>query len=659
LENYRSCRGQQGRAAVQKRFFDRMQMKIPGSKYKLNLSAKLAIHLVLSMIMIFSVVGVLNLRMHKRHLMEGVYQNADQISDIIKRGTNLSMLKNERDRIYQIVNSIALEPGILKIRIYNKEGRISFSTEPAEVNMEVNMQADACIVCHGGLMPPADAPIYERARDYRNQEGNHVLGVISPIKNEPACIAAECHAHSPNQKVLGVLDVFMQLDKVDASQKEYETRFMWFVFLTIFIICLTSTIFIYFVVFRPVNMIVEGTKRAAEGDLDFKINLSSRDEIGVLAKSFNAMAAELKKSQHQLMSAKAYTDNIIRSMSNSLVIVDENAIIRRANKATCNLLEYTEEELIGQPLAMIFSEGHYEDIRIPDYPIRKFDNTTETAYLTKNRKKIYVLFSGSVVRDDNNNFQGVACMAQDISWQTEAMNAGHLAALGELAAGVAHEINNPMNSIINYAQVMIDAIRKNETLPEEIPATIIKEGDRVSSIVRSLLSFARAQDRIKRPLVIHDVLQETLALTETQLIKDGIVLKVDVPKTLPEIMGDFQEIQQVFINIINNARFALNEKYSAAHPDKELSIIAEKGDIDGRSAIKITFRDNGTGIPDNIIDKVVNPFFSTKPAGQGTGLGLAITHGIISDHDGKLIIDSRVGEFTSLSILLPVVEEWT
>jgi PAS domain S-box-containing protein len=634
-------------------------MNTSGSKYKISLSAKLAIHLLLSMIVIFSVVGVLNLRMHKRHLMEGVYQNADQISDIIKRGTNLSMLKNERDRIYQIVHSIALEPGILKIRIYNKEGRISFSTEPAEVNMEVNMQAEACIICHGGLMPPADAPIQERARDYHNQEGNHVLGVISPIKNEPSCVAAECHAHSPNQKVLGVLDVFMQLDKVDASQDEYENRFMWFVFLTIFIICLTSTIFIYFVVFRPINMIVEGTNRAAEGDLDFKINLTSRDEIGDLAKSFNAMAAELKKSQHQLMSAKAYTDNIIRSMSNSLVIVDEHAIIRRANKATCNLLEYTEEELIGQPLAMIFAEGHFEDIGITEYPIRNFDNTMETVYLTKNRKKIYVLFSGSVVLDDNNKFQGLACMAQDISWQTEAMNAGHLTALGELAAGVAHEINNPMNSIINYAQVMIDGIRRNETLPEEIPATIIKEGDRVSSIVRSLLSFARAQDRIKRPVVIHEVLKETLALTETQLIKDGIVLKIDVSRALPEIMGDFQQIQQVFINIINNARFALNEKYPAAHPDKQLSILAEKCELERRPAIKITFRDNGTGIPDNIIEKVMNPFFSTKPAGQGTGLGLAISHGIITDHDGKLIIDSRVGEFTALSILLPAVKEWT
>ena len=633
-------------------------MKTPESKYRISLSTKLAIHLVLSMIVIFSVVGVLNLRMHKRHLMQGVYQNADQISDIIKRGTNLSMLKNERDRIYQIVHSIALEPGILKIRIYNKEGRISFSTEPGEVNMEVNMQADACIVCHGGLMPPADAPIQERARDYHNQEGNHVLGVISPIKNEPSCVAAECHAHSPTQKVLGVLDVFMQLDKVDASQHEYENRFMWFVVLTIFVLCFTSTIFIYFVVFRPVNLIVDGTKRVAEGNLDFKINITSRDEIGALAKSFNDMAADLKISQHQLMSEKAFTENIIRSMSNSLVIVDEDAIIQRANQATCNLLEYTEDELIGKPLMMIFAEGHYEDIGITDYPIRNFDNTMETAYITKSRKKIYVLFSGSVVRDDNNKFQGLACMAQDISWQTEAMNAGHLAALGELAAGVAHEINNPMNSIINYAQVIIDGIRRGETLPEEIPATIIKEGDRVSSIVKSLLSFARAQDRIKRPVVIHDVLQETLALTETQLIKDGIVLKIDVPKTLPKIMGDFQQIQQVFINIINNGRFALNEKYPAAHPDKVLSILAEKGELDGRPAIKITFRDNGTGIPDNIIEKVMNPFFSTKPAGQGTGLGLAISHGIITDHDGKLIIDSRVGKYTAMSILLPTAEEW-
>jgi len=506
-------------------------------------------------------------------------------------------------------------------------------------------------------MPARDVSIYERARDYLNPDSNHVLGVISPIKSTQTCVIAECHAHGADQKVLGVVDVIMQLDEVDASQREFENRFIGFVVIAILIICLISITFIYFMVYRPVNEIVEGTKRVAEGDLDFQINVNSRDEIGGLAESFNTMADELKRSQTELLSAKAYTDNIIRSMSHSLVVVDQNTIIRKVNKATCDLLGYEKDELIGNPIAVIFAEGYFEDMGLDDLPIKDFDNTVETIYLAKDGKKIHVLFSGSVVRDEQNQFQGVVCMAQDITWQTEAMHAGHLTALGELAAGVAHEINNPMNSIINFAQIMIDEMKSGKPVTEEILDTIIREGDRVSSIVRSLLSFAREQDRIKRPIKIHEVLGETLSLMDTQLVKDGIILKVDVPTTLPEIIGDFQQIQQVFINIINNSRYALNKKFPGIHPEKIFSIQAAEGIIEGRQAIEIIFHDNGIGIPSNVMDKVMNPFFSTKPAGVGTGLGLAISHGIVTDHDGKLIIESIKGEFTEVAVSFPIVEE--
>lgn len=621
--------------------------------FRKSLSAKLAYYLILSMIVIFGVTGVMNHRMYRRHLMEGVYQNADQISDIIKRSTNYSMLRNERDSIYEALHNIGREPGILKIRIYNKEGQVSFSTDPAEVNMEVNVKAEACIVCHGGPMPSADAPIQERTRDYYNSDNQHVLGVISPIKSEQSCLAADCHAHDPSQKVLGVLDVIMKLDKVDAHQKEYERRFLLSVIWAIFTICLISGTFIYFMVFRPVNKIVEGTRRVADGDLDSRIDIRTKDEIGFLAESFNSMAGDLKDFRHELLTAKAYTDNIINSMSNSLVVINQNAIIKEVNRAACELLEYTEIELIGRHLSVIFAHGCYEDIGLLDTPITDYDRTVESAFVSKNGKKIHVLFSGSVIRDNQGGFQGVACLAQDISWHTEAMNAGHLTSIGELAAGVAHEINNPMNSIINFAQIMIDEISRNHTVPIDIPKTIIKEGDRVSGIVKSLLSFAREHERVKHKISIQDVLKETLALTQTQLVKDGIILQIDVPDDLPEIIGDFQQIQQVFINIINNSRYALNEKFPGAHPEKILSIQAGAALLSDKSGLNIIFRDNGTGIPANLLEKVVNPFFSTKPAGIGTGLGLAISHGIITDHDGKLTIESIRGSFTSVSIFLP------
>ncbi len=627
-------------------------------RYRIGLGPKLVVYLSLSLIVIFALIGVLNIRMYRRHMMMGVYQNADQVSDIIKRSTNHAMMTNEREDIYRIIESIAAEPGIQKIRIYNKEGKITFSTNQAEVNTMVDMNADACNVCHSGdsKPPSGDVSILKRTRDYFIQEGEHVLGLISPIKSETSCVTSDCHAHSVDQKVLGVLDVIMQLDKVDASQQEYENHFRWYVLLTILVVCIISVLFVFFLVHRPVNKIVEGTRNIAEGKLSFMIDINSKDEIGSLAESFNRMTLDLKQFRNDLLSAKAYTDNIIHSMLNSLVVVDRDANIRNVNKATCDLLGYAEQELLNKPMSFIFAKGYFDELGFRAESINDFGGTGETIYQAKDGKKIRVLFSASVIRNDAGDFQGIVFMAQDITVQTEAMRAGHMSSLGELAAGVAHEINNPLNSIINFAQILIDEIEDDAPLTDELLFRIIQEGDRVSNIVRSLLSFARESERGKTLVIINEVIQETLALTDTQIFKDNITLKVNIPESLPMILANSQQLMQVFINIINNARYALSLKYPGTSAEKELVISAETKLVDDESVIDISFYDTGVGIPAQIIDKVINPFFTTKPAGEGTGLGLAISHGIVTDHDGRLIINSVEGEYTRVTTRFPIPE---
>ena len=625
-------------------------------RFAIGLGPKLVLYLSVTLIIIFTLIGMLNIRMYRRHVMTGVYQNADQVSDVIKRSTNYSMLTNEKEGVYRIIERIAREPGIQKIRIYNKEGQITFSTEAAEVNTMVDMHADACNVCHSDTSkPPAgDVSILKRTRDYFNQDGDHVLGMISPIKSETSCVTSDCHAHSPDQEVLGVLDVIMQLDKVDAGQREYERQFRWYIVLTILVVCIISILFVFFMVHRPVKKIVEGTKKVAEGRFSFTIDIDSKDEIGILASSFNRMTQELKTYRNDLLAAKAYTDNIIHSMLNSLVVVDRNAIIRNVNKATCDLLGYSNSQLLNKPMSFIFAKGYFDDLGFKPETIDDFGGTGETIYQAKDGRKIRVLFSASVIRNELGEFQGVVFMAQDITVQTEAMRAGHMSSLGELAAGVAHEINNPLNSIINFAQLLIDELEEDGQLTEELLYRIINEGDRVSNIVRSLLSFARESERGKKLVMINEVIEETLALTDTQLVKDGITLEKHFSDTLPPLLANFQQLMQVFINIINNARYALNQKYPGVNPDKKLIISAAIKDVDGEAVLDVSFHDTGTGIPAQIIDKVINPFFTTKPAGQGTGLGLAISHGIVTDHDGRLIIESSEGEYTKVTTRFPL-----
>jgi PAS domain S-box-containing protein len=239
--------------------------------------------------------------------------------------------------------------------------------------------------------------------------------------------------------------------------------------------------------------------------------------------------------------------------------------------------------------------------------------------------------------------------------QSYLVHSEKMFAIGQLAAGVAHEINNPITGIINYAQLIIDRNdgHKNN---HEIPRRIMKEGERIASIVKNLLSFSRVQIEEHEPALIHTIINDTLSLIKKQILNDGITLTVDVPANLPRIKARSQQIQQVFMNIIINARYALNKRFAGFHEDKVLEIRGEPIKSEGRDLVRTIFYDHGTGIPSSILDKIYNPFFSTKPRGEGTGLGLSISYGIIKDHGGRLWIDSVEEKCTKVIIDLPVYD---
>lgn len=263
------------------------------------------------------------------------------------------------------------------------------------------------------------------------------------------------------------------------------------------------------------------------------------------------------------------------------------------------------------------------------------------------------------VRKEDGSIEGVIEVATDITekvaLQQETMRAAHLASLGELSAGVAHEINNPINGIINYAQILYNQSDPGKR-DREIAGRILKEGHRIADIVSGLLAFARVRKEEKERAYVGDILGEALALTQSQMGKEGIRMLTAVPSVLPPIVANPQQIMQVFLNIISNARYALNEKYPGPHEDKILEIVAEPAEGDIGTCVRTTFRDWGTGIPAKLMDKVITPFFTTKPGTKGTGLGLSICAGIVSDHGGKLSLESVEGEFAKVTVDLPVAE---
>lgn len=237
--------------------------------------------------------------------------------------------------------------------------------------------------------------------------------------------------------------------------------------------------------------------------------------------------------------------------------------------------------------------------------------------------------------------------------QAETMRAVQLASVGELAAGVAHEINNPVNGIINYAQIIQDEAGDNETMAK-ISQKIIREGERVATIVSNLLSFARQQDEESEKINLSDAVYDAIDLIRHQLSKNCILLEVFLPADLPLIFGHHQQLQQVFLNLFNNARFALNQRYAGKDPQKKIIIDGMVVAKEDGNYVRIIVKDLGTGISEDKVQKIFEPFFSTKTTGEGTGLGLSISREIIAKHRGHLQVDTVCGQYTSMIVDIPV-----
>ena len=364
----------------------------------------------------------------------------------------------------------------------------------------------------------------------------------------------------------------------------------------------------------------------------------------------------LKKSEEEFRKLSTEYNTFLEAIPDILLVISSDMTVIWANNVASerfggerNVLNnkcYTlmcnsEEPHKNCPIIKSFSTGKPEKEQVL---------TADSRYLD---------IKVNPIKDEDGKINKIIVVASDVTekviYQKEAVRTSHLASLGELAAGVAHEINNPINGIINYAQIIIDEAKDESQ--KDVSEKIIKEGRRIAVIVRNLLSFARREVQDKKAVRLYEILAESLSLTGLKMAKDGIKIKENISPQVSRITGQPVQLQQVFMNILINARDALNKKYPGKNKNKIIEVTVKEFSLNNFPAVQLVFKDYGSGIPSRIIDKVMNPFFSTKPPGEGTGLGLSISYGIITDHKGQIYIDSVEGEFTKVIINLPAIKE--
>lgn len=349
-------------------------------------------------------------------------------------------------------------------------------------------------------------------------------------------------------------------------------------------------------------------------------------------------------------------NELFQAIQDPVLVVTPDGIIIDANSAALSAAKKERNDIIGRGICCVIHGGSFPHLECPleEFLRTKLPKVEETTLPGFGGEYLLTI---SPVKETDGTIKKILIVARELTSdemrKADSLRTAQMAAIGELAAGIAHEVNNPITGIINFAQLLLDDSEKN-SLQAELLERIVNEGERVALIIKNLLSFARESEQSNEPVEITEVITKSLSLIEHQFKKDGIKLQKNFSGEKCRTLGNFTQLQQVILNLLSNARFALNERYPGNDPEKKIEIscypfIQEAG----TSVVQITITDTGTGIPQGILKRLFDPFFTTKPSGKGTGLGLSISYGIIRDHGGSIKVDSIVHQYTKMTIELP------
>jgi two-component system NtrC family sensor kinase len=319
-----------------------------------SLSASLFLWIAIVIILVFTIYAFFSIRSVSQQYEQTVLQCAQRFSELIQHSTHYSMLLNRKEDVHYIIRTVAESPGVEEVRVYDKHGVIIYSANDAEIGHVVDLQAEACVSCHDQAEPLQSVPEASRTRLFRGQDGHRVLGLINPIENAPECYNAACHAHPPDQSILGVLDVQMSMASSDARLATAKQQAIGAAALMSLLAGMFSVFFILRVVRRPVNQLIEGTKRVSAGDLTTEIKVDSHNEIGELASDFNKMTGDLRQAREALQEWSSRLETKLQEKTAELTHT-QRQVAHMDKMASLGKLGATVAHELNNPLAGILN----------------------------------------------------------------------------------------------------------------------------------------------------------------------------------------------------------------------------------------------------------------------------------------------------------------
>jgi signal transduction histidine kinase/HAMP domain-containing protein len=687
-------------------------MKMPSLKFSFGLKVRFV--LIISGLILFTSVILSGFLIKKQSelIHRELEKRGESLVKNLAHNAEYGVLVENKDLLLNLIQGLAQQEDIAYVTIQDRNKNILAELEQRKFSPSFHKKRDRIMAQVFEKEGPSGV-WHSHLFEEDGEEFGHLsypvqTTKVSRSKEEVGIIFEEQKDSGIKEEKIGMVHVGMSLANM---HKQIASMKNMIVLLTALVvgIGILLTIFLVNIIVNPIQQLVFATDKVANGDLAQMVKVRRRDEIGKLASAFNRMTNSLKESRNEIEKYNRTLENkvkertldlekttrllqaeynrldaIINSPNLGIVIEDKDCNIKFMNKSLIDAFgnqigEKCYEKFKGRkekcevcPLDEILIKGkkvfnyldqdqagNYYDLSAAPFQDEKGEKyILETLKDITEQKKLELQVKEHTQNLEKANAELENALKNLKGAQAQLIQAEKMAGIGQLAAGVAHELNNPLGGILGYCQFALEKITKKplkELTGEDISAysqylkDIEQQSKRCKTIIQSLLKFSRASVKEDfEPIDVNSVLKETFTFVNHQLEKHKVKLKEVLSPSLPRISGNTSQLQQVFTNLVLNAVQAM--------PDGGRLTVMDKLSEDKKS-LEISFADTGEGISEENLSKIFEPFFTTKKVGQGTGLGLSVSYGIVKEHGGDIQVESTVGKGTTFTVILPLRRE--
>ncbi len=617
-----------------------------------SLHFKIASAVIATIVLISTLAFLADYRSTRARLLAELEQSAKQLADISLQGLlELAMLGQHPDLLQQAIERLENNSSVDRILLLDMEGVVHFASRPEERQQRFTVEQQGCRECHKAADSAAPESVFLEIG------GREILRNVSLVPNRAECHG--CHSAEPSHNGILVIDFQTAGVWQRLASNFYDALLR--VGLTVVFTLLVLGLLMNKLVIGPLEKLTGATARLDQGGESAELeSLEGSDEIGQLAGTFGVMRRQIHRSFEELQSQKDHLQELMNSLPDGLIVVDREFRLEMANRAARGLWN---ERQLGEILT--------EQTDLPEIGLTLQKALRSRALVTCEIKlESPSALPGRVAPrfmeihcspvPDGERVEQIVLLIRDITrrkrFETEASRADRLASVGRLAAGLAHEINNPMAAITTCIEGLSrhvaasDEIGSNEKREiHEYLATVGEASLRCKDITQRLLSASEERDSGEfEPLDLWQIVEQTVTLVQHQAQKQGASIRLQPPRGGFRVSGNHRKLAQLTLNLFLNGLEALQG---------EGRIEASLSRRDGFIVLRVS--DNGAGIADQDVERIFDPFFTTKTHGQGTGLGLTISEWIVRQHQGRLQVTSKVGHGTTFSIFFPALGDTT